>query len=144
MRSAVPRRNARPPIPVPGTADRSPLQGRPTVHRRPLVKPRMWLTPGGYPPEHEYVRRYWTAAIGAEAVADLLRLMQAAKRQQSIRRPISTPTLARSGLVLGQDQTLWVRSTVPPLSSEMIRRLTPALRVEIGRRRAGDWRPGTD
>jgi len=91
----------------------------------------MWLTPVGYPAHHEYVRRYWTAAIGAGAVADLLRLMQAAKRQRSIRRPVNTPALARSGLVLGQDSTLWVRSTVPPLPSEMVRRLPPSLRHEL-------------
>lgn len=96
-----------------------------------MVKPRMWAAPGGYPADHDYVRRYWTAAIGAGAVADLLRLMQAAKRRRSIRRPVNTPVLARSGLVLGHEDTLWVRSTVPPVPIELLSRLTPALRQEL-------------
>ena len=96
-----------------------------------MVRPRLWRAPRGYPADHDYVRRYWTAAIGAGAVADLLRLMQAAKRQRSIRRPVNTPMLARSGLVVGQASGLWVRSTVPPLPMELLRRLPPALRHEI-------------
>jgi hypothetical protein len=96
-----------------------------------MIKPRLWLSPVGYPAHHEYVRRYWTAAIGAGAVADLLRLMQAAKRKKSIRRPINTPALVRSGLVVGHDNQLWVRSTVPPLPAEMLRRLPQSLRHEL-------------
>ena len=111
------------------------------MHRRPMVKPRLWTAPGGYPPDHVYVRRYWTAAIGAKAVADLLRLMQAAKRRRSIRRPVGTPVLARSGLVLGSGSALWVRSTVPPLPSEMLRRLPPALRHELAQLIADGRRP---
>jgi hypothetical protein len=98
-----------------------------------MVKPRMWAAPGGYAADHDYVRRYWTAAIGAGAVADLLRLMQAAKRRRSIRRPVNTPALARSGLILGHEDTLWVRSTVPALPIEMLKRLPPALRHELTR-----------
>jgi hypothetical protein len=96
-----------------------------------MVRPGLWKSPGGYPPDHNYVRRYWTAAIGAGAVADLLRLMQAAKRGRSIRRPVSTPVLARSGLIVGRGARLYVRSTVPPLPKELLRRLPPSLRQEI-------------
>lgn len=96
-----------------------------------MVRPRLWKSPGGYPADHTYVRRYWTAAIGPGAVADLLRLIQAAKAQRSIRRPVNTPSLARSGLVVGQASGLWVRSTIPPLPLELLRRLPPALRHEI-------------
>jgi len=132
MQPAVPPRNARPPIPVPGIAGCSPNTGqRPTVNRRPMVRPRLWMAPGGYPADHEYVRRYWTAAVGAGAVADLLRLMQAAKRRRSIRRPVNTPTLARSGLIVGRDSQLYVRSTVPPLPPELMVRLNPSLRREV-------------
>ena len=98
-----------------------------------MVKPRMWTSPNGYPVDHDYVRRYWTAAIGAGAVADLLRLMQAAKRRKSIRRPVNTPTLVRSGLVVGHSNHIWVRSTVPPVPIELLSRLTPALRQELTR-----------
>ncbi len=96
-----------------------------------MVKPRLWTAPSGYPANHDYVRRYWTAAIGAGAVADLLRLMQAAKRKKSIRRPVNTPALVRSGLVVGHANQLWVRSTVPSLPTELLPRLTPALRQEL-------------
>ena len=132
MQPEMPRRNARPPIPVPGIAGCSPpTKARPTVQGRQMVQPRLWKSPGGYPADHHYVRRYWTAAIGAAAVADLLRLMQAAKRRRSIRRPVNTPALARSGLVIGREGRLYVRSTVPPLPGELLRRLPPALRHEI-------------
>jgi hypothetical protein len=132
MQPVVPRRNARPPIPVPGTTGCSPHPGvRPTVQRRPLLRPRLWSAPGGYPADHAYVRRYWTAAIGAGAVADLLRVMQAAKVGRSIRRPVNTPALARAGLVIGRDGDLWVRSTVPPVPPPLLRRLPPSLRQEL-------------
>lgn len=93
----------------------------------------MWAAPGGYAADHDYVRRYWTAAIGAGAVADLLRLMQAAKRRRSIRRPVNTPVLVRSGLLVGHANQIWVRSTVPPVPIELLPRLTPALRQELTR-----------
>jgi len=96
-----------------------------------MIRPRLWLSPVGYPAHHEYVRRYWTAAIGAGAVADLLRVMQAARRKKSIRRPVNIPALVRSGLVVGHEDTLWVRSTVPPVPIELLSRLTPALRQEL-------------
>ncbi|MDH3539084.1 MAG: hypothetical protein OEP52_03730 [Acidimicrobiia bacterium] len=101
-----------------------------------MVRPRLWKSPAGYPPDHEYVRRYWTAAIGAGAVADLLRVMQAARSQRSIRRPVNTPMLARSGLIVGGGTDLYVRSTVPPLPRELLRRLPPALRQELARLQA--------
>ena len=96
-----------------------------------MVRPRLWLAPGGYPADHDYVRRYWTAAIGPGAVADLLRLVQAAKHRRSIRRPISVPTLARVGLVVGQESVLYVRSTIPALPRELTVRLTQSLRREV-------------
>jgi len=130
MRSAVPRRNARPPIPVPGTADRSPLT-RPTVHRRTTIRPLIWSAPGGYPVNHHYVRRYWTAAIGAGAVADLLRVMQAAKRRKAIKCPINLAALARVGLVVEKGSRIFVRSTVPPIPAELMGRLTPRLKREL-------------
>lgn len=127
MRSAASRRNARPPIPVPGAAGRSP---RPTVLRRQLVTPRLWIVTGGYPVCHPYLRRFWTAAIGPAAVAALMRLARAADRSQSILRPTATPILAREGLVVENDREVWVRSTVPPLPATLLRRLPQALQRE--------------
>lgn len=129
MRSAASRRNDRPPIPVPGAADRSPIS-RPTVQRRALVRPRLWPAAGGYPADHPYVRRYWTAAIGPGAVSDLLRLIRAAEKSLSISRPTYTPALARCGLVMGDGRGLWVRATVPELPPFLLRRLPAYLREE--------------
>jgi hypothetical protein len=116
----------------------APLSGaaapaRATVRRRPLVAPLLWtdrLPAAGYPPDDPYVRRYWTAVLGPGAVADLLRLMTAARRGGSLRQPLHLAELARAGLVRFSDGRLWVRDTVPPLSAAHLRRLPPALRGE--------------
>ncbi len=96
-----------------------------------MIRPRLWTAPAGYPADHQYVRRYWIAVIGAGAVADLLRLIQAAKQRRPLRRPVHTPVLAQAGLIVGRDSRLWVRSTVPPVPPHLARRLTPALRREL-------------
>ena len=124
---AGPGRNARPPIPV-GPAGCVP---RPTVNQRPLVVPELLRVAGGYPAQHQYIRRYWTAALGAPAVGDLLRLIQAAKLGQPIRRPLHIRDLAAFGLVGGAGPRLWVRSTVPELPDVLRRRLPPRLRQEL-------------
>jgi hypothetical protein len=106
---------------------------RPSVRRRPLVAPLLWtgrLDGPSYPPHHPYVRRYWTAVLGPGAVADLLRLMTAARRGDSLREPLHMVELARVGLVRFEDGRVWVRDTVPPLSPGQVRRLPPALRGE--------------
>ncbi len=139
MRSAASRRNARPPIPVPDAADRSPTL-RPTVKQRMLVRPRLHIVTTGYAARHPYVRRYWTAALGPGAVADLLRLMRAAEKSQRIRRPTNTAALARARLAVEDGGELWVRSLVPPLPLPLLRRLPQSLQREV---LAGDWRLGT-
>lgn len=137
---AVPRRNVRPPIPVPGTAGCAPagVQSgaryavvRPSARRRPYVEAVLARWDAGLDPAGRYVRRYWTAAIGAPAVADLLRLIQAAKRGRPIRRPVHSAHLARVGLVIPVGSRLVVRSTVPPLPPDFIRALPPWLRREL-------------
>ena len=104
-----------------------------TVRRRPLIAPLLWtdrLPAAGYPPDHPYVRRYWTAVLGPGAVADLLRLITAARRGFPIRQPLHLAELARAGLVRFEPGRVWVRETVPPLSRRHLRRLPPALRGE--------------
>jgi len=96
-----------------------------------MVKPKLWLAPAGFPADHIYVRRYWTAAIGPGAVSDLLRLIRAAERAKAILRPIYTPALARYGLVVGDSRGLWVRSTVPALPPFLLGRLPAFLRDEM-------------
>jgi hypothetical protein len=113
--------------PLSGAASPSP----PTVRSRPLVRPALRPDdPGGYPPDHPYVRRYWTAVLGPGAVADLLRLITAARRGRSLRQPLHLAELARAGLVRFADGRVCVRESVPLLSPDQVRRLPPALRGE--------------
>ncbi len=138
--------DARPPIasrdpaPRPGTAVPPPPYPllRPTVWPRRRVHPRPWydaFTVLGYPVDHHYVRRFWTAVLGPGAVADLLRLAVAARRGRSLLLPLHTRCLLREGLVHRDGDVLWVRPTVPPLSAAQVLRLPAALRREHGRYR---------
>jgi hypothetical protein len=85
-----------------------------------------------------YIRRFWTAAIGAGAVADLLRLATAARRDRSLRRPHSLPALIRAGLVRIVDHRLEVRTRVPLLPPPLVRRLPPRVRRDHERFVAAD------
>lgn len=134
------RRDARPPVPTvaapPSGAAGSTL--RPTVHQRPLVRPRPWrdrLAAIGYELGDPYVRRYWTAVIGPGAVADLMRLAAAARVGGAIRRPVHIAVLAREGLVRSVGDRVVVRTRVPPLPGPLARRLPPALRSRHARER---------
>lgn len=137
------RPDARPPIEM----DAAPPAGavndlRPTVNRRPLIRPRLWtdsVAVLGHTVDDPYVRRYWTAVIGPGAVADLLRLTVAAQRRVAVVRPIRLGVLVRENLVRVENSTVWVRPTVPPLSVAHVRRLPPALRGEHARAR---WESG--
>lgn len=139
--------DARPPVgadaaPLPGTAG-SPLPRR-SAQSRPWIRPVLrhdHLADLGYPTDHPYVRTFWVAVIGPGAVADLLRLAQAARRGAPIRRPIHLSLLAREGLAGRLDGRIWVRPTVPPLSVRHVRRLPPPLRFEHARLR---WREGIE
>ncbi|MGH8936897.1 MAG: hypothetical protein ACRDXD_11670 [Acidimicrobiia bacterium] len=114
--------------PLSGAAEPSPT----TVRRRPVLTPTLWTDAElpGYAPDHPYIRRFWTAVLGPGAVADLLRLITAARRQLPVREPLHLAELARAGLVRFEPGRVWVRETVPPLSAPHIRRLPPALRGE--------------
>ncbi len=158
MSSAAPERlrhDARPPItaeiaPPSGAAERPrpqssaaerprrPSPPSPAVRQRPWVAPHLWHDPLaelGYPPTHPYVRRYWTAAIGPGAVADLLRLAVAAGRGRALPRPLHLGELARHDLVRVWEGRLLVRATIPPLPADHVGRLPPALREEHRRLR---------
>lgn len=103
---------------------------RPTARVRPSLTPQ--LLPGrGVSPDAPYVRRYWTAAVGPTAVRDLLRLIQAAKDGDSMRRPVTLPLLAATGLVLEHDGAVFVRDRVPPVPGHLMNKLPPALRREL-------------
>ena len=134
---SVPRNRARPPTrsgvpaPQPGAAVHVVDGPRPTVTKRRTVEPAVWDgRPLGFPTQHPYVRRFWTAAIGPGAVADLMRLAVAAQRGRSLPLPISTGVLVREGLVAWKRGRLIAGVSVPPLPARHIRRMPPALRRE--------------
>jgi hypothetical protein len=137
--SEAPRtRGVRPPTAVKGElAPPSGVAGhppeRPTAGRRPDLSPAAWPAAegeAGFATSDPYVRRFWTAAIGPGAVADLMRLAVAAQRGRSLPRPESLTTLVREDLARWVGDRLFVRTTVPPLSRSQERRLTPGLRRE--------------
>ena len=85
----------------------------------------------GYAPTHPYVRRFWIAAIGPGAVADLLRLTAAAHRGRPLKAPIHLPTLVSEGLAARtSDGAIEVGTTVPRLKDTHVARLRPGLRQE--------------
>jgi hypothetical protein len=133
MRSVTPgeERDNRPPVAV--TAAPSPgVAGRRSVQRRTHVAPRLIgdVGPPGFPVEHPYVRRFWTAALGPGAVADLLRLMVAARQGRSLLHPEYLHLLTGAGLVFHAHGSVWVRPSIPPLDAAQLRRMTPAMRTE--------------
>ena len=136
---ALPHDDERPPIvtedpaPPPDAAELPYQPLRPPVWLRPVIEPRLWLDHHaqiGFPGHHGYVRRFWTAVIGPGAVADLLRLAVAARRDRSLPKPIYLPVLIRENLARQDAGTVYVRPTVPPLAADQVRRLAPALRRE--------------
>jgi len=134
---SVPRNSARPPTgsgnpaPPPGAAVR-PADSVPlTLVPRPIVEPVMWMRQStGFPTQHPYVRKFWTAAIGSGAVADLMRLAVAAQRGRSLPLPSTVNLLSREGLVSWSGGRLLTSALVPPLPDHHVRRMTPSLRRE--------------
>ncbi|MEN8113526.1 MAG: hypothetical protein ABFS21_03975 [Actinomycetota bacterium] len=134
---AVPRSSVRPPTdlgnlaPPPGAAVPPTGFVRPTARRRRAISPLLWdQTTGCFPTQHPYVRRFWTAAIGSGAVADLMRLAVAAQRGRSLPLPTTTSILAREGLVCWSRGHLLAGVAVPPLPDRHVRRMAPALQRE--------------
>ncbi len=134
---AVPRSSARPPTdsgnlaPPPGVTV-CPLDvARPTVARRADIRPVVWEPAApGFPSHHPYVRKFWTAAIGPGAVADLMRLAVAAQRGRSLPRPTSLSLLSREGLVSWSRGQLLAGISIPPLPNRHLRQMAPSLRRE--------------
>ena len=136
MRSTPPgeERDHRPPVAI--TAAPSPGgAGRRSVQRRTTITPCLTEAAGptGFPVEHSYVRRFWTAALGPGAVADLLRLIVAARGGRSLPHPEYLHLLTGAGLVLHAGGKVWVSSSVPPLGTAQLRRMPPAMRIAHAR-----------
>ncbi len=134
---SVPRNSARPPTasgnpaPPPGAAVSSRQQPVPYLSHRLCVEPVVWHHPSsGFPTQHPYVRKFWTAAIGPGAVADLMRLAIAAQRGRSLPLPPTVTLLSREGLVAWNGDQLFARLVVPPVPKHHLRRMAPGLRRE--------------
>ena len=79
--------------------------------------------------------------MGQGAVADLLRLIAAARREETIPHPLYLPVLCREGLAHHADQTVWVRGLVPPLGRVHLPRLPLVLRKRHRRDLTAACRP---
>lgn len=104
--------------------------GRISSQRRRVVVPLLWPAPlvDGVDPTHPYVRAYWSAVMGTSAVADLLRLIAAARTNTPIPYPLFLHVLAAEGLAHHHGAHVLVHATVPPLGAKHVARLTPRLR----------------
>lgn len=113
---------------------------RPSARQRRRIRPRLWPhpAPDGLLPDHPYVHRYWSRALGSRPMAELLRLITAAQRGETIRQPVFLAVLAREGLAaFGEDapggpsrcaEIIWVRERLPPLGAPQVSRLAYDLR----------------
>jgi hypothetical protein len=104
-----------------------------TVRVRPFVPVELAIRHDGFPASHPYVRRFWVAALGSEAIAELLRLVRAAEKGEGVRLPRQLPQLLRAGLVDATSGTLVVFDRVPPVPRELRWRFPPSLAGEHAR-----------
>ena len=103
---------------------------RPTARVRPTVPVRLVSTDDGVEASDPYVRKFWVAALGPGAVAELLRLVSAAGKGEEVRLPRHLPQLLRTGLVTVVDGTLAVKDRIPPVPAEMRWRFPPDLAAQ--------------
>ena len=97
-----------------------------------MVPVRLEPRPGGFEPSDPYVRRFWVAAIGSSAVAELLRLV-GRPRGEGVRLPRTLPILLRVGLVKAETSGLVVFDHIPVVPVEMRWRFPPSLGAEHSR-----------
>jgi hypothetical protein len=100
------------------------------VRTRPLLAVRTEEQPSGFSPEDPYVRRYWVAAIGAGAVADLLRLIRAGRDADCVPLPRWLPVLMSADLVRVDEGNLVVPDRLPEVPARYRRRFSPGLREQ--------------
>jgi hypothetical protein len=103
----------------------------PTIRIRPEVKVKLMAgPPDGMKSDSIYIRRFWVAAIGPGAVADLLRTIRAGQQKRTVTYPIYLHVLVQSGLAAFDGARVTVPHPVPLLPAHLVRRLPPALRRE--------------
>ncbi|HEU4318612.1 MAG TPA: hypothetical protein VFS66_00875 [Acidimicrobiia bacterium] len=111
--------------PINSAAEHAGARLRPTARIRPTVPVRLIETEVGLSPADPYVRKFWVAALGPGAVAELLRLVNAAGKGEDVRLPRYLPHLLRAGLVRVVDGMLAVPDHIPEVPREMRWRFTP-------------------
>ena len=89
--------------------------------------------PAGFRPTDPYVRRFWVAAIGSAAVAELLRLVRAAEKGEGVRLPRYLPSLIRTGLVKAESSGLVVMDHIPEVPKNLRWRFPPSLAADHNR-----------
>lgn len=103
---------------------------RPTARQRPEVPVRISGTKNRLDPSDPYVRRYWVAAIGPGAVAELLRLIRAGLDESTVPLPRSLPVLLKTGLIDADSAGLVVPDRLPLVPVELRWRFPPGLGAE--------------
>ena len=101
---------------------------RPTASRRPLYLVEVSEGHPGFHPTDLYVRRFWTAHLGVEAVTELLRVVQAGRRGNAVRKPLSLSLLLAAGLVHVEGNVIVVVDRIPELDQTAVSQLPVALR----------------
>lgn len=97
---------------------------------RPIVPVQLISGVKGFPASHPYVRRFWVAALGSEAIAELLRLVRAAEKGEGVRLPRYLPQLIRAGLLTSSSGAIQVSDRIPPVPEELRWRFPPSLGAE--------------
>jgi hypothetical protein len=124
-------RDSRPPNPHAVSSAGPPVRRSAAI--RPVVPVQLEARPGELDASDPYVRRFWVAAIGPDAVAELLRIVRAAEKGEAVRLPRNLPALLRTGLVRASSEGLIVSNRLPVVPREMRWRFTPALMSEHSR-----------
>ncbi|MGD2101739.1 MAG: hypothetical protein PVG83_05830 [Acidimicrobiia bacterium] len=84
----------------------------------------------GFEASDPYVRKFWVAALGPGAVAELLRLVRAAGKGEEVRLPRHLPQLLRAGLVVIVDGELAVTERIPEVPRELRWRFSPDISAQ--------------
>lgn len=103
---------------------------RPTARIRPTVPVTLLPNSDGVEPSDPYVRRFWVAALGPSAVAELLRLVSAAGKGEDVRLPRHLPQLLRADLVRIVEGSLAVVPRIPIVPAGMRWRFPPDLAAQ--------------
>ena len=107
----------------------TPPAGATLTRRRPVRVVLVPTTRSGFDPVDPYVRRWWTCVLGPTAVTDLLRLVRAAERGETIPRPVGLPRLVAAGLAHRRDDVVVIPLPVPPVARPHLDRIPHALRA---------------